>query len=116
MARKKKFNGIKYMFTNDSEDAVYRFDVENGEVGAIYEKCGKDTERLITHPELVNDAMHCYLRGYPITKEQYDSYDSALGLIACGLIENHTHGTHYDDAYYAKERAKGVKHGYLKSV
>ncbi len=62
----------------------------------------------------IDDAMHCYLYGYPITEEQYRRYDSKYELIACGLIENHTCDTHYNEKYYAEERAKGIKLGYIK--
>lgn len=112
MARKR--NKIVYKFTNDHEDKVYRFEVLGNDVQKIFIKTSSTDENQITDIESFNEAMHCYLFGYKITKEQYDNYNPRYGLIACGLIENHTHNTHYNEKYYAKEREKGIKLGYIK--
>lgn len=109
--KRKKFSGSVYMFINDYEDAVYRFDVVNGEVTDIWTRVCPGRENQITDPESRDEAMDCYMHGYRITKEQYDRYDSRLGLIACGLVENHVHAD-YDEEYYESERAKGRKLGY----
>ncbi len=112
MAKRKKFNGVKYMYTDVHEDAVYRFVVVDGEVTDIYEKCTRNKEVLLTEKESRKEAMFVYFDGTPISKEQYDKYTPALGLIACGLVVNGANNKHYTPEYYERERKKGVKLGY----
>lgn len=110
--RRRKFTGCKYYCTDVHEDAVYRYVYENGIQTDIYEKI-KGGEVLITHPESVNEALDATYYGFPITKEQYDKYDPTVGIIACGLLKNHQHGSHYNEEEYAKERAKGKRLGFI---
>lgn len=88
-----------------------RFELADGEVKKIWVRVRPGVANPITDPESRDEAMDCYMHGYEISKEQYDRYDSRLGLIACGLVENHVHAD-YDDEDFEKEGAKGRKFGY----
>lgn len=110
---KKSYPKTIYRVVDDTFTGVYRFVVYRHDRRDESQKVSRTEERTVPNNEYSLDhAGYAFLFGIPITKEQYDNYDPKLGIIACGLIENHKNDIHYNDEYFAKERAKGIKLGY----
>lgn len=112
MSKRKREYTI-YRVIDDTHTGVYRFECRGSQRIREFIKTARDKEEEVPKEDYYQrHAYDAYAYGIPITKEQYDRYDPELGVIACGLIENHKNNIHYKDEYFAEERAKGIKRGY----